>query len=73
VFLWEGGVLSRVSTAADGTQADNGSGQGQISGDGQNVVFSSEAENLIPDDTNLVEDIFIYSSSYSLFLPLILK
>ena len=31
-----------------------------VSGDGRYVAFSSRATNLVPDDTNGFEDVFVY-------------
>lgn len=52
----------RVSVASDGTQADLPSRNdiGSISPDGRFVTFSSQATNLVPDDTNGVEDVFLH-------------
>jgi len=41
-------------------QANNHSGSPVISADGRYVVFSSGADNLVPDDTNKGSDIFVY-------------
>ncbi|GHF87472.1 hypothetical protein [Streptomyces thermodiastaticus] len=38
--------IERISTAADGTQADGASGEAVISDDGRQVAFSSKAHNL---------------------------
>ncbi|MBK8177090.1 MAG: hypothetical protein IPK66_18080 [Rhodospirillales bacterium] len=46
------GVLTRVSTAADGTQGNGSSYEASISADGRYVAFSSAASNLVLDDTN---------------------
>jgi Tol biopolymer transport system component len=53
------GTTERVSVAADGTQANNGSYSQSISADGRYVAFSSWANNLVPDDTNERPDIFV--------------
>ncbi|MBP2294913.1 PD40 domain-containing protein [Azospirillum rugosum] len=55
-----GGVaaVTRVSTAADGTQADDGS-TGVISADGRYVAFSSGASNLVAGDSNDLPDLFL--------------
>ncbi len=56
-------TTERVSIATDGTQADGPSQPSglppAISGDGRYVVFASDANNLVPDDTNGVRDVFI--------------
>ncbi len=55
------GTLTRVSTAADGTQG-NGPSNGSIlalSADGSRVAFDSQATNLVPGDTNNTTDVFV--------------
>jgi Tol biopolymer transport system component len=54
------GQTTRVSVASDGTQANGDSGHPAISADGRFVAFYSSASNLVPDDTNGVEDVFVY-------------
>ena len=49
----------RVSVASDGGEADGPSGDADISADGRFVVFASTASNLVPGDTNGVDDIFV--------------
>ncbi len=44
--------------ATDGTQANAYSDGHAISGDGRFVAFTSQATNLVPGDTNGVEDVF---------------
>ncbi|PWI15361.1 hypothetical protein DI272_15200 [Streptomyces sp. Act143] len=51
------GAIERVATAADGTQAD-GPATGGTALSGRRVAYSSEATNLVPDDTNGVADVF---------------
>jgi Tol biopolymer transport system component len=53
------GNLDRVSLSTDGGQADNRSYSPSISADGRIVAFSSFADNLVPDDTNALLDVFI--------------
>lgn len=53
------GTVSLVSVASDGSQGDGASTQASISSDGRFVVFRSAATNLVADDTNGVEDIFL--------------
>ena len=50
----------RVSVASDGTQANNESEYVSISADGRFVSFASVASNLIPDDTNHTQDVYVY-------------
>ncbi|MFF4221625.1 hypothetical protein ACFYZH_02025 [Streptomyces abikoensis] len=53
------GVTRRVSVAADGSQADDSSYRGGVmSADDRHVFFMSLAANLVPGDTNGVEDVF---------------
>jgi len=51
---------TRVSVASDGTQADNGSRQSSLSGNGRFVAFNSSATNLVAGDTNAATDIFVH-------------
>ncbi|MDP2182643.1 MAG: cell wall-binding repeat-containing protein [Actinomycetota bacterium] len=60
------GETTRVSTASDGTQGNYASGSAggfngevAISADGRYVAFSSQASNLVSDDTNSAEDVFV--------------
>jgi len=53
------GNISRVSLATDGGQADDRSYSPSISADGRIVAFASFANNLVPDDTNGLLDVFI--------------
>ena len=54
-------TTTRVSVASDGTEAvDGDSLQPSISSDGQRVVFTSDAANLVADDTNGARDIFVH-------------
>ncbi|MFI6128485.1 TolB family protein [Micromonospora sp. NPDC051141] len=54
------GTTIRVNVAADGGQATGGSSYGpMMSADGRHVVFSSDATNLVSDDTNGVADVFL--------------
>ena len=48
-----------INLAPDGTQANNSSGSGSISGDGRYVTFASFATNLVSNDTNQKRDIFV--------------
>lgn len=49
----------RLSTAADGTQADGASKGVSLSADGRYAAFVSSATNLVPGDTNGVSDVFV--------------
>ncbi|MEV0216710.1 hypothetical protein [Micromonospora sp. NPDC050695] len=52
-------TTSRVSLTSGGTQAYGDSSGPAISADGRFAAFSSWAANLVPDDTNHAEDVFI--------------
>jgi Tol biopolymer transport system component len=52
-------TIRRVSVAADGGQANGGSGTPSISADGRYVAFFSDASNLVPADTNTAGDVFV--------------
>ena len=62
VFVYDmgTGATSRVSVATAGTQGDSGSYDPALSGDGDAVVFDSEATNLVAGDTNDVSDVFVH-------------
>lgn len=53
-------TTQRVSISSSGTQANGNSFRPSISPDGNLVVFHSEASNLVPNDTNLVSDVFVH-------------
>lgn len=53
------GDLTRVSVDSSGAEANGRSFSGQLSADGRYVVFVSAATNLVPDDTNNAEDVFV--------------
>ncbi len=54
------GKTERVSVNSAGAEANGGSHNPSISSDGRWVAFVSEASNLIADDTNNVNDVFVY-------------
>jgi Tol biopolymer transport system component len=54
------GITTRVSIAADGSQADADSHEPAISADGRFIAFDSWASNLVPGDTNGRLDIFVH-------------
>lgn len=60
LFFYErfSGKLERILTA-DGQQMNGSSYPTDISADGRFVVFASEADNLVPGDTNNAPDVFI--------------
>ncbi|MFH8406563.1 TolB family protein [Streptomyces sp. NPDC018019] len=53
------GVIERVSTAADGSQAQARSANPSTDATGRTAAFDSEAANLVPGDTNGVTDVFV--------------
>jgi len=63
VFLkdMQTGVLTRVSTASDGSQGDEASGFYSLvlSSNGRFIAFDSGARNLVPDDLNGKGDVFL--------------
>lgn len=54
------GRTTRVSVASDGSEADGGSTNATFSTDGRYVAFYSAATNLVADDDNGVEDVFVH-------------
>ncbi|HUM69782.1 MAG TPA: hypothetical protein PLK31_13165, partial [Chloroflexota bacterium] len=50
----------RVSVASDGTQSNGASNYPSISADGRYVVFHSGANNLVSNDTNGYQDVFVH-------------
>lgn len=62
IFLFERktGQTLILTRATDGDQPNGGSNSPQITADGNAVVFASNASNLIDDDTNGVQDIFVH-------------
>ena len=58
----QNGITTRVSVDSSGNQADSDSfGPLAINGDGSVVVFESVATNLVSDDTNEQNDVFVHS------------
>ncbi|MBI4769591.1 MAG: hypothetical protein HY784_04045 [Chloroflexi bacterium] len=53
------GTAVRVSVASDGSQGNGTSGSTSISASGRIIAFNSDADNLIPDDTNRTTDAFV--------------
>ncbi len=54
------GATTRVSVGTDGAQGNGPSSNPAISGDGRFVAFESRASNLVPGDTNGVDDVFVH-------------
>ena len=57
------GKTTRISVASNGTEGNNQSFGGFSSNDGRFVVFDSEATNLVDDDTNGINDVFVHDLS----------
>ena len=53
------GTTARVNVAIDGSQANDRSYVGAISSDGRHITFMSSATNLVDNDTNGYQDIFL--------------
>lgn len=54
------GITTRISLASDGSQGNGGSEYAAITADGRFVAFDSYASNLVIDDTNNEEDVFVH-------------
>jgi Tol biopolymer transport system component len=54
------GSTERISVASDGTQGNTNSVLPRVSGDGRVVAFVSFADNLVPDDSNVSDDVFVH-------------
>ncbi|HEX2214656.1 MAG TPA: Ig-like domain-containing protein, partial [Mycobacterium sp.] len=54
------GSVSRVSIATGGQQGNHNSSTAEISADGRFVAFGAAASNLVADDTNGAEDVFVH-------------
>jgi trimeric autotransporter adhesin len=54
----------RVSVATDGSQANGFSFSPAISANGRYVAFTSDADNLVPGDTNHFPDIFVRDTCF---------
>jgi len=57
------GVTERVSLDPSGAQANGDSRPRSITSDGRYVAFESNASNLVLDDTNRVDDVFVHDRS----------
>ena len=58
-----GQQTTRVSVAANGTQADGASQSPGVSAGAQRIVFASTATTLVPGDTNGLRDVFLVERS----------
>jgi Tol biopolymer transport system component len=54
------GETTRVSVDSSGAEADISSDEPAISADGRYVAFASVASNLVADDTNDTQDVFVH-------------
>ncbi len=54
------GITEQVSLDGAGYQGNDHSGLPSVSGDGRFVAFWSLSSNLVPNDTNLSQDIFVH-------------
>ena len=64
-FMWDrgAGTYIRQPAAFSGVQPNSFSYSGKISADGTKIAMNSDASNLVPGDTNSVEDTFIWDLS----------
>ena len=53
----------RVSRTSEGLQANGPSVLASISNDGHFVTYVSSASNIVSDDTNGVDDVFVYDQN----------
>jgi len=53
------GTTTRASVASDGSEANAGSSEPSLSGDGRYIAFISSATNLVAGDTNGKGDVFV--------------
>ncbi|MCY2987439.1 MAG: S8 family serine peptidase, partial [Planctomycetota bacterium] len=60
VYDRQTGHVELISAADDGTPSNYYCRSPLISADGRYVVFDSEADNLVPGDTNVRQDVFLY-------------
>jgi hypothetical protein len=59
------GITTRVSVDSSGAEADKSSYETSISTDGAAVAFWSNADNLVPGDTNGKKDIFVNDGDFA--------
>ena len=53
------GTTERVSLDSNGTEGNHESREGSVSSDGRYVAFTSDADQLVPGDTNGWSDVFV--------------
>jgi Tol biopolymer transport system component len=56
------GVTQRVSVTSKGAQTNGGLGRVTMSADARYIVFQSDAWNLVSNDENTVQDIFVHDT-----------
>ncbi|MBK8952631.1 MAG: PD40 domain-containing protein [Chitinophagaceae bacterium] len=69
IFLWESGKsgLKRISLTSTGGERNQGTESSSrvvapaISGDGKFIAYATTASNIVPDDNNEMQDIFLYN------------
>ncbi|MEO8606281.1 MAG: calcium-binding protein [Chloroflexota bacterium] len=54
------GTITRITLSSVGVEANSFSDDVSISGDGRYIAFSSRASNLVPNDTNDEQDVFVH-------------
>jgi Tol biopolymer transport system component len=59
----QSGTTQRVTENLAGQEANDFSGGPRLSQNGQRIVFHSDATNLVPNDTNVIRDVFITVSN----------
>ena len=69
----ETGETTRVSVAADGTEANAKSSDAAISAEGSYVAFESNATNLVAGDTNESTDVFVHYRGFSSEFTLVIE
>ncbi len=57
----QSGIVKRISQSTTGGNGNGLSAKARISTNGEVIVFHSEASNLVPNDTNGVMDVFVYT------------
>ncbi len=63
IFIYDAGDGTTTRIVGASGEADGGSSFPRLSGDGQRVVFASQARNLVDGDDNEATDIFLYERS----------
>jgi Tol biopolymer transport system component len=67
IYIWQKrlGKLRCINRTIDGNEPNGASLQPSVSGDGHFIAFSSSATNLVSDDDNRQDDIFLYNLATS--------